>query len=68
MNTNEKVMWVLRLGVAGEFLGHGIFGLQAKQGWIHYFTSVGISADIALTLLPLIGVMDVLLALIVLVR
>ena len=47
--------WILRIAVAGEFIGHGVFGLQAKQGWIPYVTSVGISADTAVTLLPLIG-------------
>ncbi len=54
--------------MAGEFLGHGVFALQAKQGWIPYFTAVGLSPESAMTLLPLIGAMDVLLAVLVLVR
>jgi len=62
------VQWILRIAVAGEFLGHGVFALQQKAGWIKYFEAVGFSADQALTLMPLIGIMDLLVALIVLAR
>ena len=66
---NEKIVaWILRIAVAGEFLGHGVFALQVKQSWIPYFTSVGISAEAAATLLPIIGVFDILLAVLVLVK
>ncbi len=57
---------ILRLGVFGSFLGHGVFALQVKQGWIKYFTAVGLSESVANTLLPLIGVMDIVVALIAL--
>lgn len=60
--------WVLRVTVAGEFVGHGVFALQIKEGWIPYFEAVGISAAGAETLLPFIGAMDLLLALVVLFR
>lgn len=59
--------WILRAGIAGEFLGHGVFALQAKAGWIPYFTAIGISESTAATLLPMIGIVDVLVALFVLV-
>jgi hypothetical protein len=65
---NKLIEWILRIAVAGEFLGHGVFALQAKQGWIPYFTAVGVSPDTAVAVMPWIGAMDVLLALIVLVR
>ena len=26
--------WILRIGVFGTFLGHGIFALMIKQSWI----------------------------------
>jgi hypothetical protein len=55
--------WILRLGIFGSFLGHGVFALMGKESWIPYFTSVGISESVATTLLPLIGVMDVTVAL-----
>ncbi|MBI1970214.1 hypothetical protein HYS47_00550 [Candidatus Woesearchaeota archaeon] len=57
---------ILRLGVFGTFLGHGIFALQVKQGWIKYFLAVGISEPTATTLLPLIGIMDLTVALVTL--
>ena len=34
--------WVLRIAVAGEFIGHGVFALQGKEGWFKYFNAVGI--------------------------
>ena len=62
---------ILQLGIAGEFIGHGAFALGLaglKTGWLPYFTAVGISETVALTLLPLIGIMDIAIGLIVLFR
>jgi len=55
LTNKQKVEWVLRIGVAGEFIGHGVFALQQKPSWIVYFTSIGMTEPMALTLLPLIG-------------
>lgn len=67
MNTNEKVMWILRLGVAGEFLGHGALALEGKATWIGWIEQMtGVSTDVATNLLSLIGLFDILTALIVL--
>tara|TARA_Y100000310_G_C20638192_1_gene792391 strand:- start:1 stop:411 length:411 start_codon:yes stop_codon:yes gene_type:complete len=57
---------LLRLGVFGSFLGHGVFALQVKQGWLPYFTAVGMSEALGAQLLPLIGIMDIVVALIAL--
>lgn len=66
---NQKaVSWILRIAVAGAFIGHGVFALQVKQGWISYFTAVGITVETATILLPLIGIMDIVLALIILIK
>ncbi|PIR47502.1 hypothetical protein COV06_03565 [Candidatus Uhrbacteria bacterium CG10_big_fil_rev_8_21_14_0_10_50_16] len=54
--------WVLRVGVFGTFLGHGVFALQQKAGWFEYFSAVGIQYDSAATLLILIGCLDLLIA------
>lgn len=67
MHTTKKIEWVLRIAVAGEFAGHGIFALQAKQGWIPYFTTLGFSSETAITLMPFIGIMDLALAFLVLI-
>ena len=68
MNILKNPEWILRIGIAGEFIGHGVFALGIKQSWIPYFASVGISESAAATLLPLIGMMDIMVALIVLVK
>ncbi len=54
--------WFLRIGVFGTFLGHGMFALGGKEGWIPYFTSVGFTESMAATLMPLIGGMDIVVA------
>ena len=69
MDNIKPVRWVLRIAIAGEFLGNGIFALQGKKtfiDWIHQLAGVEIGT--AATLLTLIGLADLLVALIVLVR
>ena len=64
-----NIEWILRIAVAGEFVGHGVFALQGKPqwvGWIQQFT--GASATTATQLLFLIGLMDLAVALVVLVK
>jgi len=68
MENLKKVEWILRIGIFGTFLGHGIFALLVKQSWIPYFTSVGISESAAIFLLPFIGFMDILVALFALIK
>jgi len=66
---NKKVEWVLRIAIAGEFLGHGVFALQGKAAWIAWFEKLaGISAGPAEQWLLAIGVADLLVALVVLVK
>ena len=65
----KKMDWVLRIAIAGEFVGHGVFALQGKAQWVGWFNELlGISAETATTLLFLIGLMDLAVATIVLVR
>ena len=67
---NQKTAeWVLRIAVAGEFIGHGMFALQGKEGWFKYFTPFGITNEQTIvTLLLVVGIMDLLLALLILLR
>jgi len=68
MNT-KLVSWVLRIAVAGEFLGHGAFALQGKEGWFKYFTPFGITnAETIVSILFIVGLMDILLAVFVLIK
>ena len=52
--------WALRLGAAGCFIGHGVFGLITKAAWLPYFAVVGIPEPWAWKLMPLVGAVDVL--------
>ncbi len=69
MNNVRIVSWILRVAVAGEFLGHGVFALQGKEGWFKYFNAVGItSEETILTILLVVGIVDVTLAALVLIK
>jgi len=73
MQDTKFIQWVLRIAVAGEFIGHGAFavGLWVPQkvqwaGWIQATT--GLDAAAAMQLLFLVGVTDIIVACIVLVK
>ena len=51
--------WVLRVGAALCFIGHGAFGFITKAAWVPYFAVVGIPEDWAYRLMPLVGAVDV---------
>ena len=67
---NSKLLnWTLRISVAGEFIGHGVFALQGKKDWVNWFSVFGISdANTATSLLFLIGAMDIALAVLILIK
>lgn len=51
--------WVLRLGAAFCFIGHGAFGFLTKAAWVPYFAVIGIPESWAWRLMPLVGAVDV---------
>lgn len=64
---NKKVEWVLRVAVFGSFLGHGVFALQHKAQWLGWIEQMtGASPETAITLLTMVGALDVLVAFVVL--
>lgn len=68
MNT-KLTEWVLRVAVAGEFIGHGVFALEGKKDWIGWFAKFGISdPGIAAQLLFVVGLMDIALAILILIK
>ena len=68
MNT-KLIEWVLRISVAGEFIGHGVFALQGKKDWIGWFATFGVSdTGTAAQLLFLVGTIDIALAILVLIK
>ena len=58
--------WILRIGAAACFIGHGAFGILTKEAWIPFFAFAGISRDWALTLMPVVGTIDIAAGLLVL--
>ena len=69
MENIKIVNWILRVAVAGEFVGHGVFALQGKEGWFKYFYPFGITdPETIVFLLTLVGIADLSLALLVLVK
>jgi len=53
----------LRLAAAMCFIGHGSFGIITKQIWCNYFGVFGIGHDMAYTLMPWVGAIDILMGL-----
>ncbi|MEM7418031.1 MAG: histidine phosphatase family protein [Gemmatimonadota bacterium] len=50
---------LLRIGVAGCFIGHGAFGVIGKEAWLSYFAVAGIGPDWAWRLMPVVGTVDI---------
>ncbi len=68
MNT-RRIEWILRVAVAAEFIGHGVFALQGKKEWLAWFPHFGIAdPGVALQLMMLVGAMDIILGILVLIR
>jgi len=57
--------WMLRVACAAEFVGHGAFGIITKAAWVPYFGVVGIPPEVAWMLMPVIGIVDVTIGLLV---
>lgn len=67
MTNARKVEWLLRVGVAGEFIGHGLLATGGKRDWIGWISQMAhVGNPTAATLLFWIGVSDVIVALIIL--
>lgn len=69
MTNDKKVEWLLRVGVAGEFIGHGLLAIEGKKDWVGWISQmIHVDTATAATLLLLIGIADVIMALVVLIR
>jgi hypothetical protein len=63
----ELIKYVLRFGIACTFLGHGMNAIGIKQNWIPLLTVYGFSVEQSRMIMPLIGILDVIVALLVLI-
>ena len=81
MNNQNLIQWILRIGVAGEFIGHAMFAIgpftspialfssPGKAEWAGWITKMtGVNPELAAKLLFLVGLLDILVAIIVLVK
>ncbi len=60
--------WILRIGVFGIFLGHGIFAIQGNIRWLPFLETVGFSNESAIQIMPIIGILDILVAISVIIK
>ena len=67
-NSLNRIESLLRLGVFLTFFGHGFFAFMGKAQWVKYLTVFGFSDTVALKLMTYIGVIDFLIAIIVLLK
>jgi len=54
--------WLFRLGMLMEFVGHGAAGISLKEGWVRYFEVFGFDAPTSLKIMPIVGAIDISLA------
>ena len=59
-NQSKKIYYSLRIASAMCFIGHGAFGIITKAVWCNYFAVFGIGHDMAYTLMPYVGTIDIL--------
>jgi hypothetical protein len=55
----SRTEWCLRIGAAACFIGHGAFGIMTKESWVAYFAVLGIGRELAYTLMPIVGTVDI---------
>ncbi len=64
----EAIWWTLRAGAFLCFVGHGAFGLITKEAWVPFFAVAGLGRDTAFEVMPLIGMGDIVIGTLALVR
>jgi hypothetical protein len=69
MSNEKRFEWLLRIGVAGEFLGHGLLAVGGKADWVGWISQMtGVASNTAVTMLLVIGIWDIVVAGIILVK
>lgn len=65
---SDRIEYILRLVVFLTFLGHGYLALMVNKNWIVYLETAGFSTEKSIILIPLIGILDIIVALVILLR
>jgi len=68
LNNLKVIEVIFRIGIAATFFGHGYYALNGRQDWIPLLCAYGFDIETAQLLLPIIGLMDIIVALIVLLK
>ena len=69
MKNDSLVGWVLRIGVAGEFVGHGLLAIGGKADWVGWIQKFGVADPVlAKQFLLAVGIIDVVAACVMLLR
>lgn len=63
-----SIQYLLRIAVFLTFLGHGLVAVGGNVKWLVYLETIGFSVEQAKQLIPIIGIIDILVAFIVLIR
>ena len=63
-----KIHYTLRVAAAMCFIGHGAFGIITKAIWCNYFEVFGIGKEMAYRLMPVVGMVDILLGILLLMK
>ena len=59
---------LLRIGVFMCFVGHGLIALGGNKAWLPYLEIVGLNGDFAIDVMFAIGMLDIIVALIILLK
>lgn len=65
---SEKIFLNLRIACALCFIGHGAFGLFGKTIWLNYFAVLGFDRELSWQIMPIVGIADILMGLVILVH
>jgi len=68
LTLEQKLHYTLRLAIAMCFIGHGAFGIITKPIWVNYFAVFGIGEHWAYNLMPVVGIIDISLGILVLIK
>lgn len=66
-NIYKKIHYSLRIACALCFIGHGCFGIITKEIWTNYFAVFGIGHQVSFTLMPYVGLIDILCGIMILI-
>ena len=67
MSGAKRLQWLMRISMAGTYIGHGAFGIIGKASWLPYFNLTGFSDSQGWELMPVVGTMDILFGILILV-